>query len=163
MIEMNDSASSVSVRAAEASDEAGILALLPRLADFEVPIHRNAPDLWQGDARVIQAWLKGKRDDVVVLVAIEEADRVCGVAVASDREDLLTLAPSAHLEVLAVAEGMERRGIGRTLIAHIESAMRDRGAKGMSLHVFGNNTRARGLYQKLAYNEEIVRCFKPLK
>ena len=158
---MSNPSNAVSVRSAVTSDLEAIRSLLPRLADFTVPFHRDALDLWQGDAELIQAWGSGLRDDVLVRVAVDESEQVCGVAVASDREDLLTHAPAAHLEVLAIAEGMERRGIGRQLLADIESQMRARGATGMSLHVFSNNVKARGLYQKVGFDEEIVRCYKP--
>ena len=39
--------------------------------------------------------------------------------------------------------------------------MRERGAGGMSLHVFGANARARALYRRAGFVEEIVRCMKP--
>ncbi len=54
------------------------------------------------------------------------------------------------------------RVLGHRLLESIEQTMRDKGATGMSLHVFGNNHRARALYAKEGFDEEIVRCFKPL-
>lgn len=138
----------------------GIVALLPRLADFDVPVHRVANDLWHGDADLLRAWANGQRGDVSVCVAVDETGKVLGVAAASEREDLLSHAPSAHLEVLSVAEHAERRGLGHRLLASIEQSMRDKGATGMSLHVFSNNHRARALYAKEGFDEEIVRCFK---
>lgn len=157
----SDTTELVHVRAAKFTDLEGIMALLPRLADFVVPAHRKAADLWQGDAKLLQAWGLGQRDDLVVRVAVGESGQVCGVAAASDREDLLTHAPAAHLEVLAIADGMERRGIGCRLLSDIETEMRARGATGMSLHVFSNNVKGRGLYDKVGFDEEIVRCYKP--
>lgn len=139
----------------------GIAALLPRLADFDVPGHRVATDLWHGDADLLHEWARGQRRDVSVCIAVDEKGTVLGVAAASEREDLLSHAPSAHLEVLSVAECAERQGLGHRLLASIEQTMRDKGATGMSLHVFGNNQRARALYAREGFDEEIVRCFKP--
>lgn len=138
-----------------------IVALLPRLADFDVPVHRVATDLWHGDADLLRAWASGQRGDVSVCIAVDETGNVLGVAAASEREDLLSHAPSAHLEVLSVAGHAERQGLGHRLLASIEQIMREKGATGMSLHVFGNNHRARALYAKEGFDEEIVRCFKP--
>ena len=140
----------------------GIVALLPRLADFDVPAHRDATDLWQGDAELLRVWASGQRSDVSVCVAVDETGNVLGVAAASAREELLSHAPSAHLEVLSVAGHAERQGLGHRLLESIEQTMRDKGATGMSLHVFGNNHRARALYAKEGFDEEIIRCFKPL-
>ena len=153
-------AGDLACRAGRPADVEAILALLPRLADFDVPPHRRAEDLWHGDAELLRAWARGERDDVTVRVASDAAGLV-GVAAASDREELLTHAPSAHLEVLAIDRRAEGRGVGRRLLADIEAAVRERGARGMSLHVFGANARARALYRRAGFDEEIVRCFKP--
>ena len=142
------------------TDIEAILALLPRLADFDVPTHRRPEDLWQGDAGLLRAWSRGEREDVVVCVA-SESGSVVGVAAASEREELLTHAPSGHLEALAIDPRVEGRGLGRRLLTEIESRLRARGARGMSLHVFGANARARALYRRAGFDEEIVRCFKP--
>ncbi len=139
----------------------GIVALLPRLAEFDVPAHRDPTDLWHGDAELLRAWARGQRHDVSVCIAVDETGNVLGVAAASEREDLLSHAPSAHLEVLAVAGHAERQGLGHRLLKSIEQTMRDKGANGMSLHVFGKNHRARALYAREGFDEEIVRCFKP--
>lgn len=154
-------APALQIRPAIAGDIERIIALMPRLAAFEVPAHREPDSLWLGDADMLRDWAAGRRDDLVVHVAVDASDQVLGVAAASDREDLLTHAPSAHLEVLALDARAEGQGAGRRLIEVIESAMRERGATGMSLHVFSNNARARALYARAGFDEEIVRCYKP--
>lgn len=150
-----------SIQPAQPAHIEGIVCLLPRLADFEVPAHRVATDLWHGDAELLRHWASGKRRDVTVRVALDRYGEVQGVAAASERGDMLSHAPSAHLEVLAVSAEAEGQGLGRRLLASIEQAMREKGALGMSLHVFRNNARARALYSTVGYDEEIIRCFKP--
>lgn len=47
------------IRDARNQDEPEILALLPYLADFDIPIRRSSADLWTGDKELIRAikWL----------------------------------------------------------------------------------------------------------
>jgi len=78
------------------------------------------------------------------------------------RKELLSGEPSAHLEVLAVDGSCRRQGVGRALIEATEVAAKALGAKSLSLHVFANNTRARKLYAATHFNEELLRCYKPL-
>ena len=158
---LTPTADPIRCRDAVPADIDAIVALMPRLAAFDVPAHRDPRDLWEGDAALLRAWSAEARDDVVVRVAVDTADVVLGVAAASDRADLLTQAPSAHLEALAVDRRVEGRGVARQLLKAIEAAVRERGATGLSLHVFGANARARALYARAGFDEEIVRCFKP--
>ena len=160
---VNASAGPIRCRSARADDIEAIVALLPRLAAFDVPAHRDPKELWEGDAELLRAWARGERADVVVQVAVDGSGDVLGMAAASDREDMLSHAPSSHLEALAVAEAAEGRGVARRLLATLEQAVRARGATGMSLHVFGANVRARALYAKVGFEEEIVRAFKPFR
>lgn len=95
-----------------------------------------------------------------MLVATDETGQICGGALTSMRPELLTHAPSAHLQALVVAESAEGYGVGRSLIDHTEQMVLARGAQSITLHVFGNNTRARSLYQRAGYNEELIRAIK---
>ncbi len=151
------------IREATPADADAMFALLPRLAAFEIPDRREPEDLWRGDAELQRAWLDGRDDTGVVCVAVDERDRVRGVAVARLRPELLSSQPSAHLEVLVVGDGAEGRGVGRALMASIEAAVRRRGARSLTLHVFASNARARRLYDALGFSGELVRYIKDLE
>ena len=69
------------------------------------------------------------------------------------REELLSHAPSAHLETIVVAPAARGRGIGRSLLARAEDRAQQLGAQSLTLHVFSNNHRARRLYQRGGYEE----------
>lgn len=147
------------VQAARPDQLEAMLELFPRLASFSVPQGRNPRDLWEGDAVLLRQWATQGLDDSIVLVALEQ-ERVLGVAFARFRKEALSQQPGAHLEVLAVAEGAEGRGIGGALLAAIEAAVVEGGALSLTLNVFMNNTKARGLYGKHGYDEELLRCIK---
>ena len=60
----------------------------------------------------------------------------------------------------AVRAEFER--VARALIDAAEREALARGARSMTLHVFAANARARALYARTGYTEELIRCTKPL-
>jgi len=150
------------VREASPADVEAIRSLLPRLAAFDLPQRRSPEDLWRGDEQMLLRWRDGEEPDLVAHVAVGGDEHVLGVAVTRLRKELLSHAASAHLEVLAVAAGAEGRGMGKALVTAAEEAVRALGAESMTLHVFGVNARARGMYEKLGYEGELIRYIKEL-
>ncbi|MEM7501578.1 MAG: GNAT family N-acetyltransferase [Pseudomonadota bacterium] len=157
---MSDTAT---IRPAVQADVESILALMPRLADFNVPARRNPEHLWMSDADILRVWAKGDRPDCIVQVAEAQDGRIAGFSIVSLRPELLSHAPSSHLEAIAVAPGFERQGIGQRLLGAAERRARERGAESMTLHVFAVNDRARAMYEKAGFDGELVRYYKPLQ
>jgi ribosomal protein S18 acetylase RimI-like enzyme len=150
------------IRPATPTDVDTILDLFPRLAAFELPANRSAEDLWRGDAELLRSWSMGQAPQCMVHVAVDRQQAILGIAMAQLREELLSHAPSAHLEVIVVRDDAEGQGIGKALIHTIEQAVREQGAQSMTLHVFATNTRARAVYERLGYNGELIRYIKHL-
>ena len=153
---------SFQVRNAVIEDGEAILALMPRLASFDVPKSRNPVDLWRSDAAMLQRWLDGDAAECLVQVAVDDAQKLLGFTLVSLCPELLSHEPSAHLEAIAVGEGAEGKGIGQALLAAAESAASARGAQTITLHVFASNTRARGFYEHSGYDGELMRYIKEL-
>src|SRR5262245_19893158 len=151
---------SYQIRPATAADVDQMLELLPRLAAFDIPEHRSAEDLWRGDAELLRSWGAGQLPQCLVRVAVNDVGSILGVAMAQLREELLSHAPSAHLEVIVVRDDAEGQGIGKALIQEMEQAVREQGALSMTLHVFAANTRARAMYDRLGYSGELIRYIK---
>ncbi len=149
------------IRSAISADADTMLSLMPRLADFSVPEYRNPDHLWQGDRDTLTQWLAGDLPQVSILVA-DEQGAILGLSMIRLGVELLSHEPSAHLEVLVLAKSAEGRGVGQALIIASEQEARQHGAESMSLHVFANNTRARGLYEKMGFSGELLRYYKPL-
>jgi len=150
------------IRAATPNDIDAIVALLPRLADFDIPAGRESDDLWAGDRDMLLAWSEGKRDDVAAFVALDAQDTIIGLSALSLRKEMLSGQPSSHLEVLALAKDAEGQGIGRQLMDTAEQYAIRHGALSMTLHVFAANQRARQLYEKTGYDGELIRYSKTL-
>jgi len=150
------------IRDGEVADVGAIQALLPRLADFESPIRLSADEVWMGDARVVAAWAAGERPNTIVRVATDPADVVVGAAVGSMVPDVFTLESTVHLEIVVIAETADGHGLGRKLMDEIEAEGRRQGATVMSLNVMTANERARAVYAKLGFDEEMIRAARKL-
>lgn len=150
------------IRTATPADLNEMLALFPRLAAFELPPRRNPEDLWHSDADLLTRWSRGAAPQCIVQVAIDADNIICGVAMTQLREEMLSHAPSAHLEVVVVDSRAEGNGIGLALVAAAENIARERGALSITLHAFASNSRARRLYERLGYNGELIRYIKYL-
>ena len=146
---------------AKFTDYEGMLELFPRLASFDLPQNRNPEHLWGGDAEILKGWVTGNRDDCFVHVAKNDEGKVLGVAMVTMRPELLSHAPSAHLEALAVEKNAEGQGVGSALLASVEEEAQQRGALSMSLTVFARNQRARKVYERAGYDGELLRYIKP--
>lgn len=149
------------IEPAEPEDCDEMLALFPRLGSFELPNDRTPDHLWGGDAAMLRNWATSGNDDCIVQVAKEPDGSIVGVTMVTLRPEILSHSPSAHLEVIAVAENAEGRGVGKELLQAAEAVACDRGALSMSLHVFSTNIRARRMYERAGYDEELIRCIKP--
>ena len=147
------------IRPAENRDGDAILAMMPRLAEFEVPATRKPEHLWKDDAKMLRRWLDGE-EECLVHVAIDDAQRVLGFSMVRLRSELLSKEPSAHLEAIAVDKSAEGMGVGKALLAHAEKDSKALGALTMTLHVFAVNTRARAVYERAGYDGELMRYIK---
>lgn len=132
------------------------------LAGFDLPADRNPKDLWRHDAELVEKWGRGEAPDCIVHVAEDDNSTIAGFAITSMRAEILSGDPSAHLEALAVNPDFRRQGIGERLIEATEKTAIERGAESLTLHVFGLNERARRLYGRVGFDEELIRCRKPL-
>jgi ribosomal protein S18 acetylase RimI-like enzyme len=150
------------VRNAKKTDSDAMLALLPRLAAFEIPDSRNAEHLWVHDAALLRDWIAGTADHCLVQVAESSEAQIVGMSMVTLRPELLSQEPSAHLEALAVADGVEGQGIGQMLLRAAEEEAVANGAQTITLHVFATNKRARKLYERSGYDGELVRYIKPI-
>lgn len=138
-----------------------MLALMPRLAAFAVPQSRDPEHLWRDDAKLLQSWLDGNAGDCLVQVAVD-GTQILGLTLVRLRPELLSHAPSSHLEAIAVSETAEGQGVGQALLDAAENNAGRHGAKSMSLHVFASNTRARQFYERNDYNGELLRYIKDI-
>ncbi len=135
----------ITTRPATPGDEPFLLALTERLADFPVPPWRSHEEIVQADHRILLAALHQNAGGIAILVAEDASGEPLGYAFAASKIDYFTRAACAHVEVVAVLEAAQGRGVASTLLAALEEWARTAGYSAITLNVFATNTRARGL------------------
>ena len=139
-----------------------MLALMPRLSEFEIPDSREPEHLWRDDAALLRRWISGDADDCLVHVAEDNGGAILGLTLVRLRPEPLSREPSSHLEAIAVSKDAEGKGIAKALLDMAEEEAGRHGAQTMTLHVFSTNTRASRFYERSGYNGEIIRYIKPI-
>ena len=140
------------IRPFRPGDRTQVLALAPRLTEGAAP--------WRDPAAVRRAannWVQtsieaAAQSGRAVYVAVA-GGQVVGVV--SIREQThFTGQTDAYVGELAVAPGMERRGIATALMKAAEAWAAQRGLAFVTLHTGAANQPARSLYRRLGYLEE---------
>ena len=149
-----------SVRRGVAKDEAGVLLLADQLSAFPVPTWRTAQEIQRADDGIIRAALGGTVDTVAFVV--EGPQGLDGAVCLTMQVDYFTHERLAHIEVLAVDPAAQGRGVARALMQAAEDWAREMGFRRISLNVWAQNERARGMYEHLGYQLETMHYLKDL-
>jgi len=150
------------IRAATAEDGEVMYALMPRLAEFEIPDSRNADDLWRDDLALLRECLAGNANDCFAQVAEKSDGAILGLTLVRMRPDALSHEPSSHLEAIAVSKEAEGKGVAHALLTACEKEAMNRGAFTMTLHVISTNLRARKFYERSGYDGEMIRYIRQI-
>jgi GNAT superfamily N-acetyltransferase len=160
---MSNDPLSLTIRPARHDDETFLVSLMPRLADFPLPAWRTADEIARGDRQILLDALHGKLEHSAILVAeLSPGGERAGYVFATTRHDYFMRTAQAHVEILAVEAGEERRGVARALMDAIEPWARRRGYRCVTLNVFDRNARARAFYDNLGYEPETIHYRKAL-
>jgi ribosomal protein S18 acetylase RimI-like enzyme len=160
---MSDHPLPLTIRPARHDDEAFLIGLMPRLADFQLPAWRTAEEIARGDRQILLDALHGKLEHSAILVAeLSPGGERAGYVFATTKHDYFTRTAHAHVEILAVEAATQGRGVARALMDAIEQWARRRGYGWVTLNVFDRNTRAKALYDGLGYELETVLYRKAL-
>lgn len=153
-------ASNVTVRRGRPDDETSVLALADQLAAFPVPAWRTAREIQRADDGVLRDALGGAPGTAIFVA--EGVNGNDGVICLTSQVDYFTHQPVAHIEVLAVDPAAQGRGVARALMREAESWAREHGFNRVSLNVWVQNERARGLYEHLGFGAETLQYLKEL-
>jgi GNAT superfamily N-acetyltransferase len=160
---MTDQHLPLTIRPGRQDDEAFLVELMPRLADFPLPAWRTAEEIAQADRNLLHNALTGALAHSAILVAeLSPGGERAGYVFATTKHDYFTRAAHAHVEILAVEAAAQGNGVARALMNAIEQWARRRGYTWVTLNVFDGNARARALYDHLGYEPETIHYRKAL-
>jgi GNAT superfamily N-acetyltransferase len=151
------------LRPATVADEAFLLALTPRLADFPLPPWRTAPEIAAADHPILQGAVHRPTPETLILVALDPPPIPAGYVFVTTHDDYFTKRPHAHVEILAVTPDAVGRGLGRVLLEAAEAWAKERGYGAIGLNVSATNERARAVYEHLGYRPETVHYWKVIE
>ncbi|RDI36447.1 GNAT family N-acetyltransferase [Falsibacillus pallidus] len=69
---------------------------------------------------------------------------------------------AAYIYDVYIFDEYQGKGYGKAVMSEIETKAKELGINKMRLHVFGHNTRARGLYEKIGYQPTNINMEKKL-
>ena len=151
------------VRLAHADDDDFILALAERLVAFELPAWRRQRDTLAGIRADIARNLRELPATTHLFVAEDDGGERLGFLHLQTQKDFFTGALNCHIADLVVATEHDGKGVGSALIAFAEDWARDHRCRHVTLAVFPGNGRARDLYRRHGYGDELIRMAKALK
>ena|ERR1051325_7105363 len=155
--------STIQIRSALITDQDFILSLVPRLVEFGPPTWRDVPQMIATDVQVLSEKLKDQSADVAFFIAEDEKGLPLGFIHLETGTDYYRHEKHGHIANVIVAPEGEGQGVGRMLLEKGEEWARTQGYRWLTLSVFAQNLRAREVYRRLGYGEDIMKYVKELK
>ena len=146
------------VRPYRPGDRDRAIVLAPRLTEGTAPWRNRAGTLRAVEVAVRSAIDSFRMPGHAVFVAEADGD-IVGFVTVSERISFAG-EREAYVGWLVVRAGLDRRGIGSTLMDVAERWAIDRRVSSITLETGAANHAARGLYQSLGYEEEDIRLTK---
>ena len=154
--------SNIQTRPASSSDQEFIISLLPRLEEFGPPPWRDVTQPLATDTQVLSDKLMNKPPGTAIFIAEDDQGVALGFIHLQSGKDYCYYEGHGHIADLIVAPEAEGRGIGRVLIEKGEEWARSQGFRWLTVSVFAQNLRAREVYRRLGYGEDIMKYVKEL-
>lgn len=155
--------SAAHVRLAHADDDDFILALAARLVAFDLPPWRRRNDTLNGIRSDLARHLRELPAASHLFVAEDDDGERLGFLHLQTQKDFFTGVLNCHIADLVVATEHDGRGVGSALIGYAEQWAREHRCRHVTLSVFPGNERARALYARHGYGDELIRMAKLLK
>lgn len=149
------------IRNAVEADRAFICALSPHLAEVaDLTWHADNVIQQMQDDYIIEM-LNQTSMPRITLIA-QKHDLPLGFIHACEHQDGISGEPCGTVPLLAVSPTAQGMGVGRLLMKAAEDWAKEQGYRLLHLEVFANNDNARGFYQKLGFEPEILHMIKTL-
>ena len=150
------------IRLFDQEDRNFVLAMLPRLSGIDLPPWLTKTSLDDFNQAAMEKAMDDMPDDAALLIAEDETQAPAGFIYLTTEADYFTGEKLGYISDLAVAPQAEGQGVGRLLMDAAEDWAREKGYQRLTLDVFAGNERARRVYEKNGFTEEVVKYVKPV-
>lgn len=151
----------IQTRPFDTTDIDFIESLIPRFSEFELPHWRTKAEIDNTNLKSLQEAMKMSHPDSAIFIAADENENRAGFIHLQLQKDYFNGGKVAYISDVAVEPNFEGRGVGRTLLEKAREWANEQECSLISLHVFANNTRARKIYEKLGFREEVIKYILP--
>jgi ribosomal protein S18 acetylase RimI-like enzyme len=152
----------IHIRSFASSDINFIESLIPRFSEFDLPIWRQRDEIDNTNLVSLKKAMEMPEPGSAIYIAEDETGKRAGFLHLQTQTDYFNGKKVGYISDLAVNAAFEGQGIGRILLNKAEEWARAEGCHLLSLYVFSNNSRARKIYEKLGFNEEVTKYIKLL-
>ncbi|MEP6594424.1 MAG: GNAT family N-acetyltransferase [Ginsengibacter sp.] len=152
----------IEIRPASIDDKDFIISLLPRLIEFGPPYWRDVAQLIAVDTKVLSDKLTNQPLGTVIFIAEDDKHVALGFIHLQTGADYYNSQKHGHIADIIVTPETEGCGIGRALMEKAEDWARAEGFRWLTLSVFAQNLKAREVYKRFGYGEDIMKYVKEL-
>ncbi|MBE0672002.1 MAG: GNAT family N-acetyltransferase [Anaerolineales bacterium] len=152
----------IRIRSFNPSDVDFIESLVSRFSEFSLPEWRQKEEIDGANLTSLKKAMEFPEPDSVIYIAEDETGKRAGFIHLQLQLDYFNGKKVCYISDLAVDAAFERHGIGRILLKKAEEWAYTQHCQMISLYVFSNNSRARRVYEKLGFHEEVIKYLKPL-
>jgi len=135
---------------------------VPRLVEFSPPSWRDAGLLTATDSQILSDKLTNQPPGTEIFIAEDGSGTRLGFIHLQTGTDYYIHEEHGHISDVIVAPEGAGRGVGSLLMAKAEEWARERDYRWLTLSVFAQNLRARELYKRLGYGEDIMKYVKEI-
>ncbi len=152
----------VGIPPATGDDTDFILSLVPRFVAFDLPKGRRKRDCIAAIRTDIGNALRTIPPGERFFVSRNARGERTGFLHLQVQRDFFTATRNCHISDLAVAPGHDGKGIGSALLDHALAWAKANRCKRLTLSVFPGNARARALYERAGFIQDLLRMARPL-
>jgi ribosomal protein S18 acetylase RimI-like enzyme len=157
---MDTKSMAIQIRQHKPSDNEFILALISRFSEFELPEWRQRAEIDGTNQASLERALSQPGNDSAIFIAEDENGKRAGFIHLQTETDYFRDEKYGYISDLAVDAAFEGQGIGRQLLETAEEWARTKKYRLLALYVFSGNRRARLLYEKYGFKEEVIKYVK---
>jgi GNAT superfamily N-acetyltransferase len=150
----------IRIRPYQSSDREYVLSMVSRFSAFELPQWRQREEIDGANRASMERALKLPKPDSAIYIAEDENGTPAGFIHLQTETDYFRDEKYGYVSDLAVDESFEGQGIGRFLLKTAEDWTHDKGYHLLALYVFAGNTRARQVYEKYGFQQEVIKYVK---